>query len=260
MSIERKIIPNFLNIPYKLIIDSGLSPLDLKVYGIVLWFKNTTKLKKCFVKNATIAQLLSSKDRKISEGSVQSSLTRLEKTKYIKKLYIDKFKNHRKEIIPLYIKTAPSNEGANRELPHQMKGLAPSNEGALAPSNDGHSNNNKSNKYIDISTHTSFSKKILLKILKWYSYTISKKATSEKLVLTNKAKKVISEALEDYGPLDLLLAVKGFSDNAWQMENNGFRGAEWFFSDSKRLSQYIGLFNKNRQDSFIKQAEKFLND
>ena len=97
-----------------------------------------------------------------------------------------------------------------------------------------------------------------MKILKWYYYTISKNTTSAKIVLSKEVNRVISRALEDFSPLDLLLAVKGFSENDWQMEKNGFRGAEWFFSDSKRLGQYIGLFNKNRQESFIKKVKKFL--
>ena len=265
MPIKRKIKPNFLSIPYELIIDDRLTPLNLKVYGIILWFKNTTKQKKCFVKNSTIAELLSSKDRKII--SVGNSLNALEKLKYVKRIYADKERNFRLEIIPkILLNGLSSNDervSSNDERVSSNDERVSLNDESLS-SNDGHSNNiysNKdSNKDIDIITHTPFSKKTLLKILKWYHYTISKKATSEKLVLTLKAQRVISEALKDYSPLDLLLAIKGFSEDNWQMEKNGFRGVEWFFSDSKRLGQYIGLFNKHQNKSFIKKAEKFLNE
>ena len=256
--LKTKIIPEFLNIPYSLIIDDKLSPLDLKVYGIVLWFRNTTKLKKCFVKNITIALLLSSKERKITENSIQISLSRLEKNKYIKKSYTNKQKTHRKEISIIDNKTALSNGRAKDKQPFHMEGSALSNGRATALSYERDSNKDKSNKNIDTKTHTSFSEKISLKILKYYSFTISKITTSAKLVMTKKANKVISESLKDYEPLDLILAVKGFSEDTWQMEKNGFRGVEWFFSDTKRLGQYIGLFNQNCDKIFIKEAKKFL--
>jgi len=265
----RKIKPNFLSIPYRLITDSRLGPLDLKVYGIVLWFINTTKQKRCSVRNATISELLSPKGKEIK--GVANSLCNLEKYRYIKRIYEDKEKNFRLEIIP---RVSLNNEGVssndegvslnNEGGYHQMmKGVSSNDEGVS--SNDEHSNkysNKDSKKNIDIkkTTPTPLSRKTHLKILKWYHYTISKKATSEKLVLTSKAKKIISEALKDYSPLDLLLAIKGFSEDTWQMEKNGFRGIEWFFSDSKRLGQYIGLFNKHQNKSFIKEAEKFLNE
>ncbi len=253
---RRKMLPEFLNIPFTLILDNNLTPLDLKVYGIILWFRNTSKLKMCFAKNSTIALLLSSDNRTITSGSVQNSLARLEKFKYILRKFKDKEKKHRLEIITLEIKhRVSSNDGIGY---HQMAVGVSSNDDSRVSSNDDHSNNKKSNKDIGIKAPTSFPKKILLKILKWYLHTISKKATSAKLVLTEKVSKSISDALSEYSPLDLLTAIQGFSNDTWQMEKNGFRGAEWFFSNSKRLGQYIGMFNQNRDEDFIKKAKKFI--
>lgn len=259
---KQKFLPEFLNIPYKLIIDSSLCPLDLKVYGIILWFRNTTKQNKCFVKNKTIADLLSSKDKKVVEGSVQMSITRLAKLGYIKKEFKDASKRHRKELIPLLCLDTSNNRSKKRQT-HQMIGLDPSNDVSLDPLNDGHRYNKISNNNIEINPHTNFSKKdpekIIKKILNWYYISISKKTTSEKIVLTKSTKKIISGALSEFQPLDLLLAIQGFAEDTWQLQNNGFRGVEWFFSDTKRLSQYIGMFNQNKNDSFIKEAIKYLN-
>ena len=255
----RKFLPEFLSIPYKLILDNSLTPLDLKVYGIILWFRKTTKQKKCFAKNATIAVLLSTEKRKIVEGSIQASITRLEKSGYVKRIFIDEAKRHRKEIIPI---VDQSNNGSKNGQTNQMMGLDQSNDGSVDPSNDGHSNNKRSKKNIDRNSSTPFPEKlpegIHKKILQWYCYSISNTATSEKITMTSEVKKIISGALKEFSPLDLLLAIKGFSDDAWQLQNNGFRGPEWFFSSNKRLSQYIGLFNKHRSETFIKKAEEFL--
>ena len=254
---SRKFLPEFLNIPYKLILDYNITPLDIKVYGIILWFRKTTKQKKCFAKNATIADLLSTEERKIVEGSIQLSIARLEKNGYVKRIFVDKSNRHRKEIIPVI---DLSNDVSKKGQTHQIMGLDLSNNGSVDPSNDGQSNNKRSKKDIDRKAPTHFSEKLLLKILKWYYVSISKKITSEELVLTSLVKKVILGALKEYSALDLLMAIKGFSDDDWQLQNNGFRGVEWFFSDTKRLGQYIGMFNKNRSEVFIKKAKKFLND
>ena len=252
---RKKIFPDFLVIPYSLIIDDSLSPLDLKVYGIILWFRNTTKQKKCFTKNSTIALLLSSETRTISSGAIQNSLTRLEKFKYIKRIFQDKYKKLRVEILITNKKKVSSNDDRYH---HMMIGVS-SYDDSRVSSYDDHSNKNKSNKNIDRES-TQVSEKITRKILGWYYQRISKKATSEKMVLTKSVKKVISGALENYSLLDLLLAIQGFSEDTWQMKNNGFRGAEWFFNDSKRLGQYIGLFNENRRASFIIKAKKYLTE
>lgn len=253
---KRQITPEFLNIPYALIIDSKLTPLDLKVYGIILWFKNTSKLKMCFVKNSTISLLLSSDERTVTSGAIQNSLARLEKFQYIERLFKDKEKRHRLELKVCDIKSrVSSNDDSGYH--HMMIGVS-SYDDSRVSSYDDHSNKNKSNKNIDICTPTYFSDKTLLKILKYYSYTISKIATSAKLTMTKKSNKVISEVLKDYEPLDLILAIKGFSESKWQMDKNGFRGVEWFFSDSKRLNQYVGLFNQNCDQAFIKEAKNYL--
>ena len=253
---KRIFLPEFLVIPYKLILDKSITPLDIKVYGIILWFRKTTKQKKCFAKNTTIAQLLSSKDRTIASGTIANSLVRLEKLKYIKRTFQDEEKKIRTEILPLVNEEVSSNNYTYNQI---MKGVS-SNNYTRVSSNDEHSNNKRSKKYIDKDTPTLSPEKIYEKILKFYYVSISKTSTSEKLVLTRQVKKIISGALKEYSSLDLLLAIKGFSEDEWQVQNNGHRGAEWFFSDSKRLGQYIGLFNKNRNSSFITKAKKFLNN
>jgi DNA-binding Lrp family transcriptional regulator len=71
------IAPDFLQIPFVVIIDKSLQPLDKTVYGFIYWLE---KLKdgRCFASNNYIARALGS-----SSTSIANSLTRLEKSGHI---------------------------------------------------------------------------------------------------------------------------------------------------------------------------------
>lgn len=89
------VLPDFIIIPYQVAFDPKLDPLDRILYGIIYWL-TCLKNEKCFASNKTLAQLC-----KTTTGSIQNSLTRLEKQKYIKRIYADEQKKIREEIIPL---------------------------------------------------------------------------------------------------------------------------------------------------------------
>ncbi len=232
----KNIIPTFLIIPYELITNKNLTETDRLLYGVIYWFCNTTKLKKCSAGNALLALLL-----KKSRGSIVNALTNLEKYKYIKREYSN---FARTEIIPLL--------GGTSNLVGGTLDLV----GGVYKSN-GHSNNIYSNKNKDIYTHTPEFQLLLKKLISFYQITIAKKTTNKKISLSG-VNKVITARLQEYEPIELLRAIQGFSNDAWQMKHNGWRGVKWFFSDSGRISQYIGLFNKQENKNFEKEAKKYL--
>lgn len=71
------IAPDFLQIPFVVICDKSLQPLDKTVYGFIYWLE---KLKdgKCFASNNYIAKAIGSTSK-----SIANSLTRLEKAGHI---------------------------------------------------------------------------------------------------------------------------------------------------------------------------------
>ena len=87
--------PDFLIIPYLLIIDDDINAIDEKLYGCIYWF-SLLKRQKCTASNKVLAELLKS-----TPNSIGNSLQRLEEKGYIKRLFFDKSKRHRQEIIPL---------------------------------------------------------------------------------------------------------------------------------------------------------------
>src|SRR3990167_6920401 len=88
-----KIIPpDFVVIPYQLITDKKLQPVDRYVYGIIYWFEHL-KDGRCTASNETMAVLLG-----VKSSSVRDSLTNLEKRGYIKRFYFDEKSHHRKEV------------------------------------------------------------------------------------------------------------------------------------------------------------------
>lgn len=102
------------------------------------------------------------------------------------------------------------------------------------------------------------SDQLLKKILGRYKTKISRKVTSEEIIITPNIRKTLEEKLKVFQPLDLLLGIEGFSNNTWQMKENGHRGADWFFQDTNRLEQYIGFYNKDRNLEFIKTMKEYL--
>jgi DNA-binding Lrp family transcriptional regulator len=88
-------LPDFIIIPYQLLDDERISLIDERLYGIIYWL---TKLKneQCIASNKTLADLV-----KTTSGTIQNSLTKLESLGYIKRIYKDREKKVRKEIIVL---------------------------------------------------------------------------------------------------------------------------------------------------------------
>lgn len=87
--------PEFLIIPFQLIRDPKIHPLDERIYGIIYWL---TRLKgeKCIASNSTLADIACCTPR-----GVQNSLLRLEKHGYIQRVIKDDGSKHRDEIRPL---------------------------------------------------------------------------------------------------------------------------------------------------------------
>jgi hypothetical protein len=87
--------PAFILIPYQLLADERVKPLEEKLYGFIYWM---TRLKneKCTAGNDTLAALL-----KTTPAVVQNSLTNLEKRGYIRRTFKDRNRRVRDEIIPL---------------------------------------------------------------------------------------------------------------------------------------------------------------
>jgi len=120
---KKELKPDFLQIPYQLVIDKNLSPSDKVVYGAIYFFSKM-RGEACFASNKTIGELI-----KITSKTVSRSLNNLEEHEYIILNYEDvEFKNNRTEIIPLIsMGRLTRNGGAKR------KKTAPRNGGTPSP-------------------------------------------------------------------------------------------------------------------------------
>jgi hypothetical protein len=109
-------LPDFLLIPYPLLVDEHLRPTDRLLYGVIYWYQHM-KAEKCIASNTTNTTL--AKILKVEPHTVQSGLERLEERRYILRLYADEERKIRTEIKGLiHFKKVPPNEGT-----------VPSNEG-----------------------------------------------------------------------------------------------------------------------------------
>ena len=110
-------LPDFLIIPYQLIADENISPIEEKLYGVIYWF---TKLKneQCTASNATLAKIV-----KTSSGSIANALTKLENLGYIQRIFKDTEKKNRLEIIPLvvYARVSPTGEQKKNTIIRKVK-------------------------------------------------------------------------------------------------------------------------------------------
>lgn len=96
MKKKEKLTPDFIQIPYQLIGDKTLAPIDRLVYGAV-YFYSKMRGERCYATNAAIASLLASTSKTISR-----SLQKLEDRRYIMRGFSDPdTKVNRVEIIPL---------------------------------------------------------------------------------------------------------------------------------------------------------------
>ena len=65
---KKKFYPDFIIIPFQLIADKKLNPLDRNVYGIIYWLEKLS-VGKCIASNNFIADVLGSTSK-----SIQNSL------------------------------------------------------------------------------------------------------------------------------------------------------------------------------------------
>jgi len=88
-----KFKPDFIQIPFQLIEDSRLTPIDRILYGVIYWLEHL-KDGKCTAGNKALQETCQAK----SIGTIQNCLNNLEDCGYIKRLYKDDKKKIRKEI------------------------------------------------------------------------------------------------------------------------------------------------------------------
>jgi len=84
--------PDFVIVPYELIENKNLRPLDRILYGVIYYFEKM-KEGKCIASNSTLAQYCNA-----DKTSMNGALTRLERERYIFRIYKDKEKKIRDEI------------------------------------------------------------------------------------------------------------------------------------------------------------------
>jgi hypothetical protein len=117
------ILPDFLIIPYQLLEDKEMSLIDERLYGIIYWF---TKLKneRCTASNVVLAGLV-----RTTPATIQNSMTKLEAKGFIKRIFKDKARRIRQEIIPLIVfsKVSPINDTYQK--------VSPTND-RVSPTND----------------------------------------------------------------------------------------------------------------------------
>jgi hypothetical protein len=69
----------------------------------------------------------------------------------------------------------------------------------------------------------------------------SEVSEDEKPRLTKKAKNKIRDRLREFKPNQISKAIRNFSDNDWQMRNNGTQGIAWFFDSEDRIEKFLNL-------------------
>ena len=94
--IVEEFVPDFIQIPYQLVVDRDLKPIEKYLYGVICVYSNL-KEKKCYASNTTLSKMLFTTPNNISK-----SLKKLQEKKYILVVYKDpESKNIRQEIVPL---------------------------------------------------------------------------------------------------------------------------------------------------------------
>lgn len=84
--------PDFIQIPYQLVVDRGLEPTDRLLYGVIYWYEHMGR-GECIASNQTLAALIFTTTR-----AIQNSLNALENKGYIERDYKDEAKRNRKRI------------------------------------------------------------------------------------------------------------------------------------------------------------------
>ena len=217
MENKKEFYPDFIIIPYQLIIDKNLQPLDRNLYGIIYWYEHL-KDGICKASNNTFAKKLN-----VDIGTIQNALTRLEQNNYIKRFFKDESKRVRSEIKTLisYNKVSLNND---------MVSLFNDTQVSL---------NNEENNNIYIEKNNNKYKEVFSSLLLSYKEKIQKNVR-----LTDGARNKIKTRLKNYTLEELLLAIDKFSKDKWWMDRNGNRGMAWFFESDDRIEQFINFKEK----------------
>jgi hypothetical protein len=85
--------PDFLLVPYRLVVDKKVTESDLKVYMVVHWFEKMAG-KKCIASNAAIGRFSG-----VHQSTVANSLSNLEKLGYVTRTFKDEEKKHRERVM-----------------------------------------------------------------------------------------------------------------------------------------------------------------
>lgn len=113
--------PDYFLIPQIVALDPKVKPLDGFVYATVYWFSQLQR-GRCIASNERIAEVLKS-----SAKSVGNSLLRLEQQGYIKRVFLEKKRVKRGEIVPL----------VRFSKVHQLVDSSPPTDGPRSPSASG---------------------------------------------------------------------------------------------------------------------------
>jgi hypothetical protein len=84
--------PDFLIIPYQLIVDKNLTPLDITVYAVIYWIERL-KEGRCASSNEYIGDIANT-----TPGSVANAISKLAKLGYIEVVYSDNSRRYRLSI------------------------------------------------------------------------------------------------------------------------------------------------------------------
>ena len=60
--------------------------------------------------------------------------------------------------------------------------------------------------------------------------------------LSKKGMELINQRLNEFHPVEIVQAIRNFSEDEWQMEHNAQRGPSWFFETEDRITTF---FNRN---------------
>lgn len=86
-------LPDFIIIPYPVLIDKKLTPTAKQLYGIIYWLQHL-RLEKCTASNSVLAEMLES-----SSGAIANALIQLEESGHITRFFLDENKKIRTHII-----------------------------------------------------------------------------------------------------------------------------------------------------------------
>ena len=162
-------LPEFLNIPYFLLLDNSITYLDVKVYGVILWFSKASREKKCILSNLKIQEYITPLDKKTSYSAIQSSLLKLEKLNYIKRVFSqEKNGKYTRTEIQIISQGTPCREGVQHlvgKVGHLVEKVSSTcYKRCPTPATEGENNNIINN---NIYIHEN-SDQLLKKILGWY--------------------------------------------------------------------------------------------